>query len=197
VQPVPAILEYIPYRKRDLVRARDERNHPYFVRKGYACVRVDMRGSGDSEGLMNDMYSAEELDDAVAVIDWIAAQPWCNGAVGMMGTSWGGTSALRAGSRLPAQLKAVIAVCATIDRELAFATTAQYQIDPASPVSASARFEHKLNIRYCNGEVKAICNARLSGTESHFVCRVMLQIHENGEIVFERRWSVAIERLCG
>ena len=71
--PVPAILEYIPYRKRDMVRLRDERNHPVFARKGYACVRIDMRGSGDSEGLMTDMYRPEELDDAVEVIECYAA----------------------------------------------------------------------------------------------------------------------------
>ena len=114
--PVPTILEYIPYRKRDMVRARDERNHPVFAANGYACVRVDMRGSGDSEGLMTDMYAAAELDDACSVIDWIAQQPWCDGAVGMMGTSWGGTSALQTASRKDSPLRAVIAVCATNNR---------------------------------------------------------------------------------
>ncbi len=114
--PVPAILEYIPYRKRDMVRARDARNHPFFARNGYACVRVDMRGSGDSEGLMTDMYGTDERDDALAVIAWIARQPWCSGQVGMMGTSWGGTNALQAAARRPAALKAVIAVCATDNR---------------------------------------------------------------------------------
>ena len=54
-RPVPALLEYIPYRKADMVRARDARNHPYFAAHGYACLRVDMRGSGDSEGAMHDM----------------------------------------------------------------------------------------------------------------------------------------------
>ena len=53
--PVPAIFEIIPYRKGDMVRARDERNHPFFAANGYACLRVDMRGSGDSEGLMGDI----------------------------------------------------------------------------------------------------------------------------------------------
>lgn len=115
-EPAPAVLEYIPYRKRDMVRARDERNHPYFAGHGYACVRVDMRGSGDSEGVMTDMYSAEELDDAIEVIDWIASQHWCSGSVGMMGTSWGGTSALQAATRRPDALKAIIAVCATNNR---------------------------------------------------------------------------------
>lgn len=115
-RPVAAILEYIPYRKGDMVRARDERNHPRFAAAGYACLRVDMRGSGDSEGTMPDMYSPHELDDARQVIDWIAAQPWCNGKVGMFGTSWGGTASLQAAVDAPAALKAVIAVCATHDR---------------------------------------------------------------------------------
>ncbi|MDE0696219.1 MAG: CocE/NonD family hydrolase, partial [Boseongicola sp.] len=114
--PVPAILEYIPYRKRDMVRARDERNHPRFASNGYACLRVDMRGSGDSEGHMPDMYSDDELADARHVIDWIAAQPWCNGKVGMFGTSWGGTASMQAAVKAPRALKAVIANCATTDR---------------------------------------------------------------------------------
>lgn len=115
-QPVPALLEYIPYRKADMVRARDERNHPFFAANGYACIRVDMRGSGDSEGQMPDMYADAELSDARAVIDWLAAQPWCDGKVGMFGTSWGGTASLQASVDAPAALKAVIAVCATHDR---------------------------------------------------------------------------------
>ncbi|MEM6659257.1 MAG: CocE/NonD family hydrolase, partial [Pseudomonadota bacterium] len=114
--PVPAILEYIPYRKSDMVRARDERNHPFFAANGYACIRVDMRGSGDSEGHMPDMYAEAELDDARQVIEWLAAQPWCTGRVGMFGTSWGGTAALQASVDAPEPLKAVIAVCATHDR---------------------------------------------------------------------------------
>ncbi|NNE78719.1 MAG: CocE/NonD family hydrolase [Silicimonas sp.] len=116
VGPVPAILEYIPYRKRDMVRARDERNHPYFAANGYACLRVDMRGSGDSEGVMPDMYAGNELDDARHLIEWIAAQPWCSGKVGMFGTSWGGTASLQAAVDAPGPLKAVIANCATVDR---------------------------------------------------------------------------------
>ncbi len=114
--PVPAVLEYIPYRKRDLVRARDARTHPFLAGQGYACLRVDMRGSGDSEGSMPDMYAADELHDARHVIDWIAAQPWCSGRVGMFGTSWGGTASLQAAVDAPGPLCAVLANCATIDR---------------------------------------------------------------------------------
>ena len=112
----PAILEYIPYRKRDMVRARDERNHPYFASQGFVCLRVDMRGSGDSEGAMRDMYCEEELSDARQVIEWIAGQHWCDGSVGMFGTSWGGTSSLQAAIDSPLPLKAVIANCSTGNR---------------------------------------------------------------------------------
>ncbi|MEM8688818.1 MAG: CocE/NonD family hydrolase, partial [Pseudomonadota bacterium] len=115
-EPVPAIFEIIPYRKGDMVRARDERNHPHFASHGYACLRVDMRGSGDSEGLMGDMYEPNELADTRHVIEWIAGQAWCSGRVGMFGTSWGGTAGLQASVDAPEALKAVIAVCATHDR---------------------------------------------------------------------------------
>jgi len=115
-RPVPAVLEYIPYRKRDGTLPRDEMMHPYVAGHGYACVRVDMRGNGDSEGLMSDEYTQQEMDDAVAVIDWLSRQPWCSGTVGMMGKSWGGFNCLQASFNQPAALKAVISVCSTTDR---------------------------------------------------------------------------------
>ncbi len=114
--PVPAILEYIPYRKRDGTTPRDEMMHPYLAGHGYACIRVDMRGNGESDGLMEDEYTQAEMDDAVAVIDWLSRQPWCNGSVGMMGKSWGGFNCLQAAFNQPPALKAVISVCATTDR---------------------------------------------------------------------------------
>lgn len=116
VRPVPAVLEYIPYRKRDGTLVRDELMHPYVAGQGYACVRVDMRGNGDSEGLMLDEYTRQEMDDALAVIGWLAAQPWCTGAVGMMGKSWGGFNCLQAAFNGHPALKAVISVCSTSDR---------------------------------------------------------------------------------
>jgi len=114
--PVPAILEYIPYRKRDFTRARDEPIHYYFAGHGYAAVRVDIRGSGDSDGLLLDEYDKQEQDDALEVIRWIAQQPWCNGAVGMMGKSWGGFNSLQVAARRPPELKAIISVCSSDDR---------------------------------------------------------------------------------
>ena len=114
--PVPAVLEYIPYRKRDGTLPRDEIMHPYVAGHGYACVRVDMRGNGDSDGLMADEYTIQELADACEVIEWLAGQPWCAGSVGMMGISWGGFNSLQTAFLQPPALKAVVAVCATTDR---------------------------------------------------------------------------------
>jgi predicted acyl esterase len=114
--PVPAVLEYIPYRKRDGTLPRDEIMHPFVAGHGYATVRVDMRGNGDSEGLMADEYTIQELADACEVIEFLAAQPWCSGTVGMMGKSWGGFNCLQTAFLQPPALKAVISVCSTTDR---------------------------------------------------------------------------------
>ena len=113
---VPAILEYIPYRKRDGTRARDDPMHGYFAEHGYAAVRVDMRGSGESDGHLADEYLRREQDDALEVIAWIARQPWCTGAVGMQGKSWGGFNALQVAARRPPALKAIITTFSTDNR---------------------------------------------------------------------------------
>lgn len=113
--PVPAIMEYIPYRKRDLSRGRDTVNHPYMAAHGYACIRVDMRGSGDSDGVLTDEYTPQEQEDAVEVIAWLTEQPWCDGNVGMMGISWGGFNSLQVAARQPPALKAIISVCSSDD----------------------------------------------------------------------------------
>ena len=115
-EPVPAVLEYIPYRKRDGTRARDEPMHGYFAEHGYAAIRVDMRGSGESDGLLADEYLKQEQDDALEVIAWIAQQSWCTGAVGMQGKSWGGFNALQVAARRPPALKAIITTFSTDNR---------------------------------------------------------------------------------
>lgn len=113
--PVPAVLEYIPYRKRDLTRGRDSVNHPYIAGHGYVAVRVDMRGSGDSDGVIVDEYRPQEHEDAEDVIAWLAEQEWCDGSVGMMGISWGGFNSLQVAARRPPALKAIISASATED----------------------------------------------------------------------------------
>ena len=114
--PVPALLEYLPYRKRDGTHVRDALTHPYLAGHGYASIRVDMRGSGDSDGLMQDEYTKQEQDDALEVIAWLTKQKWCSGKVGMFGISWGGFNALQVAARQPPALKAIVTICSTDDR---------------------------------------------------------------------------------
>ena len=114
--PVPAILEYIPYRKRDVTAYRDSITHPYFAGHGYACVRVDLRGSGESDGVLLDEYLEQEQQDGLEVLRWLAQQPWCSGSVGIMGISWGGFNGLQIAAHDPPELKAIITLSSTDDR---------------------------------------------------------------------------------
>ncbi|MFP4204068.1 MAG: CocE/NonD family hydrolase [Opitutales bacterium] len=116
VNPVPAILEYIPYRKRDRKALRDSQIHGYFARHGYAGVRVDLRGSGDSEGILRDEYLQQEHEDGLEVLRWLSEQSWCDGKVALFGLSWGGFNGLQIAALRPPQLGAVISVCASDDR---------------------------------------------------------------------------------
>ncbi|MER7760810.1 CocE/NonD family hydrolase [Streptomyces sp. NPDC097619] len=114
--PVPALLEYLPYRLTDWTAPRDRQRHPWYAGHGYASVRVDVRGHGNSGGRPGDEYDARELADGVAVVEWLAAQPWCSGNVGMFGISWGGFNSLQIAALAPEPLKAVVTVCSTDDR---------------------------------------------------------------------------------
>ena len=116
LEKVPAIFEYMPYRKRDQSRARDEAIHHYIAGHGYACLRIDTRGSGDSDGLLRGEWEQGELDDGIAAIEWMVKQPWCSGTVGMIGKSWSGFTALALAGMAPPALKAIIPVCAGDDR---------------------------------------------------------------------------------
>jgi len=115
-KPVPAIIEYIPYRKRDFTRLRDSVMHPYFAGHGYACLRVDIRGSGDSEGLLLDEYLEQEQIDGLDVLSWLSKQIWCTGDVGIIGISWGGFNGLQIAAHRPPQLKTIISLSSTDDR---------------------------------------------------------------------------------
>ena len=115
-EPVPALLEYLPYRLGDWTAPRDAQRHPWYAGNGYASVRVDVRGHGNSEGMPGDEYDATELADGVAVVEWLAEQPWCSGRVGMFGISWGGFNSLQIAALAPEPLKAIVTVCSTDDR---------------------------------------------------------------------------------
>ena len=123
-EPVPAILEYLPYRKNDDMAVRDSLNHRYIAGHGYAAVRVDMRGSGDSDGMLMDEYLEQEICDGLEVLEWLEGQPWCSGNVGMFGISWGGFNSLQIAARRPKQLKAIMPIGFSDDR---YATDVHYQ----------------------------------------------------------------------
>ena len=115
-EPVPCLLEALPYRKDDLtagyrpeyVRLRDEHD--------YAVCRVDVRGTGSSDGLATDEYPEQEQRDLAELIQWLANQAWCSGAVGMFGTSYSGFNALHLAAERPPALKAVCAIYSSDDR---------------------------------------------------------------------------------
>ncbi len=116
--PAGAVLEYLPYRKRDGYRYRDDVAGPFLAKAGIAFIRVDIRGTGDSDGSMLDEYLPIEQADALAVIEWISRQRWCNGNVGMRGISYGSFTALQAAAKAPAALKAIVSTCGTEQRYL-------------------------------------------------------------------------------
>lgn len=111
---LPALLEYLPYRKDDDTAPGDYGRHAYFARHGYVSVRVDIRGFGNSGGAPPTReYSAQEQEDGDRIIAWLARQPWSNGNVGMLGISWGGFNSIQMAMRHPPALKAILAVAAT------------------------------------------------------------------------------------
>lgn len=114
----PAIVELNPYRCRDGMISVDSDMYPWFAFKGYLCFRVDLQGSGDSEGVLTDEYTDEELSYCVQVIRQIARHGWCDGNVGMMGESWSAINSLMVAGRddCPEALKAIIVNCGNDDR---------------------------------------------------------------------------------
>jgi uncharacterized protein len=114
--PVPCLLEALPYRKDDVTAGYASEYERLRDEHGYAVCRVDLRGTGSSEGVAVDEYPLREQDDLVAVIAWLAAQPWCTGNVGMFGTSYSGFNSIQVAMRRPPALKAIVPIYATDDR---------------------------------------------------------------------------------
>lgn len=112
--PWPALLEALPYRKDDLTG--DRTHYRRFAEAGYAVCRVDVRGTGSSEGIPTDEYPLSERDDLATVIDWLATRPWSIGAVGMFGTSYSGFNSLQLAMERPPGLRAIVSIFASDDR---------------------------------------------------------------------------------
>jgi len=114
-EPLPVVMDYIPYRK-DEVNLAAFRQYLELPRHGYAVVRVDIRGTGASEGHAVDEYVLDEQLDGYDAVEWIAAQPWCDGHVNLMGISYGGFTALQVATHQPPHLTSIIPVDVTDDR---------------------------------------------------------------------------------
>ena len=116
--PSPAILEMIPYGKDNWRRASDMTRGQWFAARGFALCRVDVRGTGSSGGVAPDEYTVDETQDGYEAVEWLATQPWCDGAVGMWGISYGGFTAIQVAALRPPHLRAIVPVMATDDRYL-------------------------------------------------------------------------------
>ncbi len=114
--PYPTVVESLPYRKDDAFYSADWPTYAYLAQRGFAGVRIDIRGTGASTGIIEDEYVPREQEDTLAVLDWLEDQDWCTGDIGMWGVSWGGFSALQTAMLRPRQLKAIAPVHATHDR---------------------------------------------------------------------------------
>ena len=114
----PAILEMIPYGKDNWRRNADVARGTYLARRGYALCRVDVRGTGSSGGIALDEYTEDETRDGYDAVEWLAAQPWCTGAVGMWGISYGGFTSIQVAKLRPPHLRAIVPIQATDDRYL-------------------------------------------------------------------------------
>ena len=112
----PAILEMIPYGKDNWRRNSDVARGEWLARRGYVLCRLDVRGTGSSPGIATDEYAAAETQDGYDAVEWLAAQPWCNGNVGMWGISYGGFTSIQVAKLRPPHLRAIVPVMATDDR---------------------------------------------------------------------------------
>lgn len=111
---LPAVLEYIPYRKGEAVPGA--RFSEELACKGYMVVRVDLRGTGDSEGTTSDEYLPIEQKDGFETVEWIARLPWCDGQVNVIGLSYGGFTALQIAAMQPPHLRTIIPIDFTDNR---------------------------------------------------------------------------------
>jgi hypothetical protein len=114
--PYPTVVESVPYRKDDAFYSSDWPTYAYLAQRGFAGVRIDIRGTGASTGIIEDEYTPREQEDTLAVFRWLEKQQWCSGKLGMWGVSWGGFSALQTAMLRPPQLAAIAPVHATHDR---------------------------------------------------------------------------------
>ncbi len=108
--PFPALMSFYPYHKDDMIGASFEVSRRWFAERGYACLLIDFRGLGGSDGVVWDAMHRNEGVDGAQACEWIAKQPWCDGNVGMWGLSYGGISSLKVAAENPPHLKAIVPI---------------------------------------------------------------------------------------
>ncbi len=114
--PFPAVINYDPYRSSDWRTIARGNYFHFLARHGYVVLHVGVRGTDGSEGVVTDEYPLQEQLDGYDAVEWVAAQPWCNGNVGMMGTSYPAFTAIQVAMHQPPHLKAIIPLYGTDDR---------------------------------------------------------------------------------
>ncbi|WIY00874.1 CocE/NonD family hydrolase [Amycolatopsis mongoliensis] len=107
--PFPLLVTALPYR-RDVAALNGSPTERWFAERGYASLLVDLLGTGSSDGVQRPPFDPGDADDALDAIRWGADQPWCTGAVGMWGGSYGAVTTLRTAARRPEALRAIIAL---------------------------------------------------------------------------------------
>ena len=114
--PLPALLNFGPYHKDGRGgRLSVDSVHRHFAALGYACVSADLRGLGNSGGVSPGGFAPGEALDGYDLVEWIAAQAWCDGNVGMWGVSYPGVTALSTAATQPPHLKAIVPIHASAD----------------------------------------------------------------------------------
>ena len=113
---VPALLNFGPYHKDGRGgRLAVDSVHRHFAALGYAGVSADLRGLGNSGGVSPGAFHPGEALDGHDLVEWVAAQPWCDGNVGMWGVSYPGITALATAATRPPHLKAIVPIHASAD----------------------------------------------------------------------------------
>ena len=113
-EPIPAILVRTPYGRKGEGLLKGS----IFARRGYAVLVQDVRGRFESEGEWFPIRN--ETSDGSDTIDWLAAQPWCDGNVGMIGASYGGWVQWYAARSGNPHLKAIVPQVAPPDPDQNF-----------------------------------------------------------------------------
>ncbi len=148
----PAIMNYTPYRGLTAIQDTYQENEynnttegpAWFAERGYAVVYYDVRGTGDSGGSSQDIYSDQERRDAYDMIEWIGTQPWSNGNVGMWGYSYGGVVQWQVGVQNPPHLKTLVVGSSNddvyLDWTYAGGALRPYMFDTFSPMMTGYNF---------------------------------------------------------